>query len=377
MSVWILPVSAALAVLVVVGLLVVRHRRSERRRRRERRVCDELAELDIETVQVFLHPVDPKAPHDLGQARAARRRGALARRGTGFLLAAERPKSWPPRTGFHVVVRFESRRVRHELRCRVAGRVRLTPLGRRRFGVQSRILHRLVPAGVIVKRERRDMMRFYVGEASPKLGGRTDARRFLDMQARLRSTDLDATGQKRLPVRLRADALRVFKSESPAQDAGVADGVVAEVLDFSGSGLLVEADGVDARSLLAGAGAEESPDLELLADRALLVEVSVNLTFPPKVEDLEPGLPSPIWFLAEVARLFLLDGDDGEPERVRLGLDLLYQTLEMDEATRRPRRWALIKGHHEADDLVAIHNALNQAAAQIEADDLVGRDRER
>ena len=245
------------------------------------------------------------------------------------------------------------------------------------LGLEGRALYRLVPAGLIVKRELRDMMRFYVGEARRSPAGTTDARRFVDLQARLRVTDIDVTDGRRLRPRLPADAFHTLdpaplpgaRGEAPATEPASPPGCAAEVIDFSGSGLRVEIGLSSIAGLMQlGDSVEAGEVLHQLGDRALLVAVAVQFQFPPAVADLVPPVPKRLLMLAEAARVSLLEVDSGEGDRVRLGLAFLYQAQEVDEATGRPQFWQMIRGQGEAGDFVVIHSALNQAAARIQSD---------
>ena len=133
-----------------------------------------------------------------------------------------------------------------------------------------------------------------------------------------------------------------------------------------------------ARSMISGLlqlGDDEDPKdvLDRLGERALLVTVAVQFRFPAKVEDLVPSVPPRIWLLAEAARMSLFEVAEEEEDRVHLGLAFLYQALKVDAVTGRPLTWQLIKGNSEVDDFVAIHNALNNAAAQMQSDSPVAR----
>ncbi|MFC1525931.1 hypothetical protein ACFL6X_03865 [Candidatus Latescibacterota bacterium] len=341
------------------------------------RVLNELDELGIEDVAAWLEDENGKKRRDLGMAVLGRTRNGLARRGSAFLVAPAEPAPWAAATGRRILLRLEEPGVRHELWCRVAGKARLAALGLRRLGLEGRALYRLVPAGVIVTRELRDMMRFYVGEARRSPAGTTDARRFVDLQARLQVTDVDVTDARRLRPRLHADALHTLdpaplpgaRGEVPATEPASSPGCAAEVIDFSGSGLRVETGLSSIAGLMQlGDSVEASEVLHQLGDRVLLVAVAVRFQFPPAVADLEPPVPQHIWLLAEAARVSLLEGDSGEEDRVRLGLAFLYQAQEVDEATGSPQFWQMIRGQGEAGDFVVIHGALNQAAARIQSD---------
>ena len=370
-------VAAAVALSAAGGWLLYRQRRTARRRIRARRVLDDLNDLGVEDVTVWLEGGKAEEARDLGTAKVGRTRKGLARGGTAFFVAPADATSWSAATGRLVLLRFEEPGVRYEVRCRIAGKGRLTALWRRRLGLRGRPLYRLMPAGVIVKRERRDMMRFYLGEDLRSPAGTTDARRFVELQAWLRATDVDTTGQRRLRPRLHADAFRTLDpGPSPADDEGGPPSeepspaaCPVEVVDFSGTGLRVEG----GLSIMAGLmrldDDEQAGDvLDRLGERALLVTVTVRLRFPSKVAELEPRVPERIWMLVEVARVSLLESEGDEEDRVRLGLAFLYQAQEVDGATGNPRSWEMIPGHGEAGDFVVIHNALNQAAARIQFD---------
>lgn len=355
-------VIGVLALLLLGGgtILWRRHRQVDLRRRRVA-VIDELDEIGVEKV---LGSVSGDAPTDLGEALIPRKGRNMARRGTSFFVAPERGKAWNAARGERVLLRFQRRGVRHELRCRVAGRARLTRGARQELGVSSRALYRLVPEGVIVRRERRDMMRFYVGDDARGVPrGFTDARRFVDLRASLRLTDLDVSGGRRLPPRLRLGDVGVAaEAVVPAADV--------ETLDFSGSGLRIEIDLATAASLLP-ADANPVPEDETwdrLAAWALRVDVRVDFEFPPAVEELEPSLPEPFALLAEVARVYLIEAEEGEDDvdRVRLGLSFLYEALPADETGDSPG-WELLGPRGESEGFVAIHSALNQAAARMQS----------
>ena len=368
--------AGAVAVAAAGGWLLYRRHRAAARRLRERRVLDELEDLGVEDVGAWLEGEGAEEARDLGMARLGRTQKGLARRGTAFIVAPADAGSWSAATGRRVLLRFRRRGARHEIRCRVAGRGRLNALRRRRLRLKNRVLYWLVPAGVIVKRERRDMMRFYLGENPRSPAGATDARRFVELQARLQATDVDITGERPLRTRMRADAFRTLDpAPSPADDEGgappettVTSACDVEIIDFSGTGLRVEA-GLSAMAALVPVGDDERAEdvLDRLGERALLVTVAVRFRFPPKVADLEPPVPRRIWMLAEAARVFLLEGEADEEHRVRLGLAFLYQA-QVDAASGSPQSWEMIRGHGAASDFVVIHNALNQAAARIQSD---------
>ena len=127
----------------------------------------------------------------------------------------------------------------------------------------------------------------------------TDARRFVDMQAWLWTTDLDATVAR---TRRAAGDFRV----APPRNAGVSAqapvstrhspewgrpgdaGLAVEVLDFSGGGLQIEGVLTDLANLLPPSGDDD--EIELLARRAdhvPQIALALQLTSPPSVEDLE------------------------------------------------------------------------------------------
>ena len=293
---WAVPIAALAGVLAMVALIVVRGRRVRARRRRQRRVLDELDELGATSVHVTKPVPGQGDPEDLGPAHLARRKDSLVRRRSQFLIAPERVRGWPAPAGQTVLVRFELRGVRHELRCRLEGRSRLTKLGQRRLNLKTGVLFRLAPAGVIVRRERRDMMRFYVGEDGTSLPrGVTDARRFVDMQAWLWTTDLDSAVAR---TRLSAGDFLVLPPASSRSSDHVSTpewgppgetGLAVEVLDFSGGGLQIEGVLTDLANLLPPSGDDD--EIELLARRAdhvPQIALALQLTSPPSVEDLEP-----------------------------------------------------------------------------------------
>jgi len=372
---------AATALAAAGGWLLCRRRRSARQTRRELRVLDELDELGIERAVAWLGDEKAQKRRDLGVAAVGRTRHGLARRGTAFFVAPANPAAWVAATGRRVLLRLEEPGVQHEIWCRVVGKARLAALGLRRLGLEGRTLYRLVPAGVIVKRELRDMMRFYVGEEQRSPAGTTDARHFVDLQAWLQVTDVDITDARRLRPRLAADAFHTLDptplpgtpDEAPTTEPAWTPGCAVEAIDFSGSGLRVEA-GLSSvtRLMRLGDSVEVGEELHQLGARALLVAVAVRFQFPRKVADLEPQVPQRIWMLAEVARMSLLEGESGEEDRVRLGLAFLYQAEAVDEATGSPQAWQMIGGTGEAGDFVVIHSALNQAAARIESDSHAG-----
>ena len=366
-GIWLLLAAVLIPLAGATGWLLYQRHRTARRRQRERRVFDELNDLGIDDVGVFLE-TGSEADQPLGGARLARHQQDLARKGTGFYVAPADENDWHElATGHELRLRFSDEGVRHELRCRIGGRARLTARTRRRFGVEGRYLYRLIPAGVIVRRERRDMMRFYVGSEGGTPQGTTDARRFVGLEARIRATDFDITG-RRLPQRLRSRELGAIGPD----DGGDADdgGQSVDIVDFSGTGLLVEAS-LATVGWLTGLGDPDTPEVALdqLAERALLVTVVTRLDFPAKVEDLEPDVRPRTRLLAEAARVSLIEEDDPDDHRVRIGLAFLYEPLDRDPVTGWPLRWSLVKGFAEADHFVAIHSALNQAAGRIQSED--------
>ena len=367
-GIWLLLAAVLIPLAGATGWLLYQRHKTARRRQRERRAFDELDDLGIDDVGVFLE-TGSESDQRLGGARLVRHRQDLARKGTGFYLAPADEIDWHGvETGDQLRLRFSDQGVRHELRCRFGGRTRLTSRTRRRFGVEGRYLYRLIPAGVIVRRERRDMMRFYVGTEGGTPQGTTDARRFVGLEARIRATDLDITGRRRLPQRLRSRELgAIGPDDGGAPDDG---GCSVDIVDFSGTGLLVEAS-LATVGWLTGLGDQEPPEaaLDRLAEQALLVTVVTRLDFPAKVEDLEPDVRPRTRLLAEAARVSLIEEDDTDDHVVRVGLAFLYEPLDRDPVTGWPLRWSLVKGFAEADHFVAIHSALNQAAGRIQSDD--------
>lgn len=370
-----------LACAVTAGAIfgVMRHLRRARLRLRRRRILDELNETEVVDVELQI------AADDYSAARVVRQKGHLSRRGTSFLVAPVGAGQGVA-TGGDTRIRFQQGGIAHELPCQCTGRKRLSAKGRRQLDVEGNVLLQLTPAGVIVKRERRDMMRFYVGDSKRLPRGTTDARAFVDLRAWLLPTDLDVGGETRLRRKMRTDAFRTRRpdgvSTPPAQGATRPEqvGDEVDVLDFSGTGLRVECDVAPILrqiDLDVAADTDVADAIQPLADMAWLVMIEVKVEFPPSVQPLEPAVPGWTWMLAEVARISMVQTDDDAQDddateqdlgRMRLGLALLYQPLEIDPATGLPSRWELLKGHSEADDFVAIHNALNLAAAQMQAE---------
>ncbi len=371
------PLAAALAIAALIGLLLVRRRRRLMRDRRQRRVLDELDDLGVIDVEVF-QPTDGDTPlRRLGKATVVRGKSGLVRRQRTLLAEAHDVSDWPTSPNVPLLLRFQIRGIRWQLPCRTAGWVKLTARMRQRVGVKSKRVFRLAPTGLLVKREKRDMRRYYVGDEETKAPtGFTDARRYVHMQAWLWTTTL-TEGRNGYNVRLRPEAFEVIRSE-PDADAVDQDstpgtkgwtghgeaGLAVDVVDFSGGGFLVEGDPSTLATLipLAEEDAFKSDD----ADHVLQVAVSVWLDFPPKVSDLAPQMPETIWYLAVISRITVIEPDDEDEGSIQLGLDLLYQSLEKDRTTGSPSRWGLISG--DAEHLVTLHNSLSRAAAQLQAD---------
>ena len=78
-------------------------------------------------------------------------------------------------------------------------------------------------------------------------------------------------------------------------------------------------------------------------------------------------MPPCLWFLARVAAAWIVEDEGGSDAHVRLGLDIMYEVPPGSAVAQRPTAWEAIPRGGEAHDLVAIHNALNQAAAQMES----------
>lgn len=368
---WLVPFVAIAGILVLALLLLRRRRRQTRRQRRQRRVLDELCDLAVESVHIMA-----TSDRDLGEGQLIRGPKGLVRRGGDFLISPEKSASWPTPAGQIVRLHFEHNGVRHDLRCRLAGRARLSKAGRRRPGIRGATLFRLAPAGVIVQRERREIMRFALDEdaATDRM---VDVRNFLGMDAWLWTVDADLDeGRTRLAsqnvpiIAPHADPQPTPASGSapPTLPEGETGGIHVSVRDFSGSGFLVEGRPEAVALLLPTKIANEEDLIEALGDLSLRIALRIHLTFPASVEDLEPTVPRWSWFLGDVARIWVeTDEEDAAGTRIRLGLSLMYQTLTQDPITEWPARWSLIPSEGEADDLVALHSALNQAAARMDS----------
>ncbi|MFC1525952.1 hypothetical protein ACFL6X_03975 [Candidatus Latescibacterota bacterium] len=102
LSPWTLVVAsvAALAALSAAGgWLLYRQHQTAHRRIRARRVLDELNDLGVEDVTVWLQGEGAEEARDLGMAKVGRTRKGLARVGTAFLVAPAGAVSWSAAIG--------------------------------------------------------------------------------------------------------------------------------------------------------------------------------------------------------------------------------------------------------------------------------------
>lgn len=357
--------AAAVGLPAVAGLGYMfwrRHRRTQRRRRRRRQIIDRLESLQVDQVEVC-RPLDGEPACKLTDGRLARHKGDLLRHRQGLLLACDEGHLSVDQL---VLLRFTVQGVQHEFQAQVKGRARISRRARRHLNVDQTRLFLLMPGGVIVRRERRDMMRFFIGEQEDVPGHMIDARSMVRMSARIGVTDVD--GASPLPRRLQASKTAWLSGGGNRPLAALADDAnvpIAEVTDFSVSGLQVEATSTAMAALCQTLGVRpDDQGLELLADRVLLLRVAVQLDFPERSQDMEPEEGErPVWALAEVARVTVFEVDDSSEWWARLGLDLIYQPFAFDDVLDVPRRWAAITATGESAALQALHSALNRAAA--------------
>ena len=151
-------------------------------------------------------------------------------------------------------------------------------------------------------------------------------------------------------------------------------GYPARVLDFSSTGLRLEAEIDLLDYLLPEVAVADDPDtaFEKLENQSVVLDFYPEFRFPSKAKEVQPLVPGKFQLVGRIVWSRYVEKENGP--YMCLGLHFICESNAYDNRTGLPFTWTLLRGHRESEIFQEIHQSLDRLQGFLQANEMARTD---